>query len=78
PSRSPGEFRQGIPPFPEGEGIHFAGAVNLKGKALLSLKTGFYTELERKARSCMTPIIDEAKHRLRIALSPSHLGNSAA
>jgi hypothetical protein len=41
--------------------------VNLKERALLSLKATFYTELERKARSCMTPFIDEAKHLLRIA-----------
>ncbi len=30
PSRSPGEFRQGIPPFPEDERIHFAEALNLR------------------------------------------------
>jgi hypothetical protein len=28
PARSPGEFRQGIPPFPEAEGIHFAAALS--------------------------------------------------
>jgi hypothetical protein len=40
--------------------------VNLKERALLSLKTTFYTEPGMKARSCMTPFIDEAKHLLRI------------
>jgi hypothetical protein len=33
--------------------------VNLKERALLSLKTMFYTETGMKARSCMTPFVDK-------------------